>query len=226
MGLGGVGGRRVPVWDKSGTLHEVNRRQARTHGRGEAGRRWQRHHHHQRSRHRYLASPIPRLPSLAAEIGIAGHRKVSTRGLSLDGDHIGTSISTTGGGEAGGRDKQHPAHTSRPSDPTIRREGGLPRLLGCWVAVCGDGIHEKPLFNAGADAKTVRTRRRGHSELRTRRKSVTRRLQLVPYLDPHLQTPSQPYLRLSSTHRRRMNPSLSPPSRLPWPARCARARAR
>lgn len=36
LGVGGVGGRLVPVWDKSGTVHEVNRRQAR-HGRGEAG---------------------------------------------------------------------------------------------------------------------------------------------------------------------------------------------
>lgn len=36
LGVGGVGGRLVPVWDKSGTVHEVNRCQAR-HGRGEAG---------------------------------------------------------------------------------------------------------------------------------------------------------------------------------------------
>lgn len=33
LGVGGVGGRLVPVWDKSGTVHEVNRRQAR-HGKG------------------------------------------------------------------------------------------------------------------------------------------------------------------------------------------------
>lgn len=97
-------------------------------GRGEAGRTWQRHHH-QRSGHRYLASPIPRLPSLAAEIGIAGHRKVSTRGLSLDGEHTGTSISTTGGGEAGGRDKQHPAHTRTQQSA---REGSCDCLDGLW----------------------------------------------------------------------------------------------
>lgn len=97
-------------------------------------------------------------------------------------------------------------------------------MLGQSVAVCGDGIHEKPLCDADADAK-AKTRRRGHSELRTRRESVTRRLQLVPYLDPQLQTPSQPYLRLSSTHRRRMNPSYRPRPDCRGPSVCLRARA-
>lgn len=37
LGVGGVGGRLVPVWDKSGTVHEVNRRQARHGERGKQG---------------------------------------------------------------------------------------------------------------------------------------------------------------------------------------------
>jgi hypothetical protein len=162
LGLGAWGACLFP----SGTVHEVSLRQAR-HRRGEAGRKWQRQHH-QHSGHRYQASPIPRLPSLAAEIGIAGHRKVSTRGLSLDDENIGTSISTTRGAR---REAEISSIQPTPAGPATQqsvREGSHDSLDAQWPFAV-TAFTRSPSSKAGADAKAVKTHRRGHSEPKTDR---------------------------------------------------------
>lgn len=128
LGVGGVGGRLVPVWDKSGTVHEVNRRQAR---------------HGERGSREDMATTSS--PALGTSISGIAHSKTPILGR---GDrHRGTSQSLDkrlisrqrahrylyqhdqGVGEAAGRDKQHPAHTSTQQSA---REGSCDCLDGLW----------------------------------------------------------------------------------------------
>lgn len=128
LGVGGVGGRLVPVWDKSGTVHEVNRRQARHGERGKQGGHgndiitsardidiW----------HRPFQDSHP-WPRRSASRDIAKSRQEAY--LSTASTPVPLSA-RPGGGEAGGRDKQHPAHTSTQQSA---REGSCDCLDSLW----------------------------------------------------------------------------------------------